>query len=92
VIAFPTPGHTPGHQSLYVKPSKGKAFIYCADALYTLENLEKFIPPGLAADIPGAMQNVNWFKLEDWIGVKIVPSHDPEYWAKHNWAPKVLVP
>ncbi|MCE5307608.1 MAG: N-acyl homoserine lactonase family protein, partial [Acidobacteriales bacterium] len=23
VIAFPTPGHTPGHQSLYVKPSKG---------------------------------------------------------------------
>ena len=37
VIAFPTPGHTPGHQSLYVKPSKGKAFIYCSDALYTLE-------------------------------------------------------
>jgi len=92
IIAFPTPGHTPGHQSLYVKPSKGKAFIYCVDALYTLENMEKSIAPGLAADIPGAMQNINWFKLEDWTGVKIVPSHDPEYWAKRAWAPRELVP
>jgi glyoxylase-like metal-dependent hydrolase (beta-lactamase superfamily II) len=92
VIAFPTPGHTPGHQSLYVKPATGKALIYCADALYTLENMEKFIAPGLAADIPAAMQNINWFKLEDWAGVKIVPSHDPEYWTKRAWAPKELVP
>jgi len=92
VMAFPTPGHTPGHQSLYVKPSTGKAFIYCADALYTLENMQQFVPPGLAADIPGAMQNVHWFKLEERRGVKIVPSHDPGYWAKRAWAPKELVP
>ncbi|MCL5669771.1 MAG: N-acyl homoserine lactonase family protein [Acidobacteria bacterium] len=92
VIAFPTPGHTPGHQSLYVKPSDGKAFIYCSDALYTLENMEKFIPPGLAADIPSAMQTINWFRFEEWTGVKIVPSHDPEYWSKHAWAPSELVP
>ncbi len=92
IIAFPTPGHTPGHQSLYVKPSKGAAFIYCADALYTLENMEKSIPPGLAADIPSAMQNINWFRFEDWTGVKIVPSHDPGYWTKHASAPRELVP
>lgn len=92
VMAFPTPGHTPGHQSLYVKLSTGEAFIYCADALYTLENMERFVPPGLAADIPGAMQNMQWFKFEERRGVKIVPSHDPGYWAKHAWAPKELVP
>ena len=93
VIVFPTPGHTPGHMSIYVKPSNGPAFIYAADALYTLENMLKFIPPGLAADIPQAMINISWFKLDNMIGcAKIVPSHDPAYWAKHPWAPKTMVP
>jgi N-acyl homoserine lactone hydrolase len=94
VIAFPTPGHTPGHQSLYVKPTGGRAFIYTADALYTLESMEKSIPPPplLVADLSALMQTINWFKLEDWTGVAIVPSHDPEYWAKRAWAPAELVP
>lgn len=92
VLAFPTPGHTPGHQSLYVKLPTGQEFIYCADALYTLENMERFVPPGLAADIPGAMQNVRWFQFEQRRGVKIVPSHDPGYWANRAWAPKEFAP
>ncbi len=92
VMVFPTPGHTPGHQSLYVKPSTGKPFIYCADALYTLEIMERLVVPGLATDIPATMQNVHWFKLEERQGVTIVPSHDPGYWAKRTWAPKELVP
>ena len=92
VIAFPTRGHTLGHQSLYVKPSKGRPFIYCADAMYTLENMEKSIPLGLAADAPGAIQNIQWFQLEEWTGVKIVPSHDPEYWKQRALAPKEFVP
>ncbi len=92
VIAFPTPGHAVGHQSLYVRPTRGKPFIYAADALYTLENMEKSIPPALAENLPETMQSINWFKLEDWEGVTIVPSHDPEYWAKRAWAPAELVP
>ena len=92
VIAFPTPGHTLGHQSLYVKPSVGKAFIYAADALYTLECMEKSIPPAVAADFSATMQNIHWFKLANLAGVTVVPSHDPEYWAKHAWAPAELVP
>lgn len=92
VIVLPTPGHTPGHQSLYVKPSAGAPFIYCADALYTLENMEKFIAPALATDIPRTMQNINWFKFEAQLGVSIVPSHDPEYWAKRAWAPQEFSP
>ncbi len=92
VIAFPTPGHTLGHQSLYVKPSVGKAFIYAADALYTLECMEKSIPPALAADFSATMQNIHLFKLEDLAGVTVVPSHDSEYWAKRAWAPAELVP
>jgi glyoxylase-like metal-dependent hydrolase (beta-lactamase superfamily II) len=75
-----------------VKLSTGKDFIYCADALYTTENMDKLIAPGLAADIPCTMLNIKWFNLQELIGIKIVPSHDPQYWAKHGWAPKELVP
>lgn len=92
VIVLPTPGHTPGHQSLYVKPSAGQAFIYCADALYALESMENYVPPALAADMGGTMQNINWFKFESLAGVRIIPSHDPGYWAKCAWAPQEWVP
>ncbi len=92
VIVLPTPGHTPGHQSLYVKLTSGQAFIYCSDALYMLESMEKFIAPALASDIDGTMQNINWFKFEELRGVRIIPSHDPGYWAKRAWAPQELVP
>jgi len=89
VILYPTPGHTMGHQSLYVKPTKGKAFLYTADALYTLENMVKDIPPGLAADIPQSLLNSTWYKMNEMAGIRIVPSHDPGYWkANKNWAPK----
>lgn len=92
VIVLPTPGHTPGHQSLYVRSSAGPAFIYCADALYALESMEKLIPPALAWDVGATMQNINWFRFEEQTGVRIVPSHDPGYWARRAWAPQELVP
>ena len=48
IVAFPTPGHTQGHQSLLVKPKGSKPLILAADAMYTLENMRDAIPPGLA--------------------------------------------
>jgi glyoxylase-like metal-dependent hydrolase (beta-lactamase superfamily II) len=93
VIVFPTPGHTPGHMSLFVKSSKG-TFIYCADAMYTIENMDKMIGPGLAWDIPQSLISLGWFKLESMQGgVKIIPSHDPVYWDKKGFSEKkVFVP
>ncbi len=93
IVAIPTPGHTRGHQSLYVKPSKGTPFVYAADALYTLEGLEKMTPPGLAADLSLTMLNVSWFKFIGAAGnIKIVPSHDPVYWAKKGWGNTAFAP
>lgn len=54
--------------------------------------MDKLIAPELAADIPCAMLNIKWFNLQELIGIKIVPSHDPQYWTKREWAPKELVP
>ncbi|TAL33665.1 MAG: N-acyl homoserine lactonase family protein [Spirochaetes bacterium] len=81
VVVFPTPGHTPGHESMMVKAG-GKSFIFCSDANYTLENMIEAIPPGLAWDLPQSLQGLYVFKVMKWLhpSVEIVPSHDPTYW------------
>ncbi|MGO9568196.1 MAG: N-acyl homoserine lactonase family protein [Desulfomonilaceae bacterium] len=88
LVAFPTPGHTDGHQSLFVKRISGKPLILAADAMYTIENMRDAIPPGLAMDIPVAVQGLCVFKLMNYIGAEVVPSHDPEYWETKPLAPK----
>ncbi|MGV7930300.1 MAG: N-acyl homoserine lactonase family protein [Spirochaetota bacterium] len=91
VVLFPTPGHTPGHQSMMVKQSNGTVAILCADAEYTLENMNEAIPPGLAWDIPQSTQALYIFKVMQWMNsnVSIVPSHDPKYWSNKPLAPKL---
>ena len=90
VIAFPTPGHTEGHQSLAVKSYDGKQLILCADAMYTLENMLDAIPPGLAWDVPRAVEALTIFKVLSMIGNELVPSHDPEYWKAKKLAPNLF--
>jgi len=90
VIAFPTPGHTEGHQSLAVKSYDGQQLILCADAMYTLENMLDAIPPGLAWDVPRAVEALTIFKVLSMIGNELVPSHDPEYWKAKKLAPNLF--
>lgn len=90
VVAFPTPGHTPGHQSLLVKLSTGKKLVLAADAMYTMENMIEAIPPGLAWDIPQSVEALYVFKIMKLIGGEVIPSHDPEFWKKKPLAPKAF--
>jgi N-acyl homoserine lactone hydrolase len=90
VVAFPTPGHTPGHQSLLVKQTGGKTLVLAADAMYTVENMQEAIPPGLAWDIPQSLQALYVFKAMKFAGLGVVPSHDPSYWKAKPLAPKTF--
>lgn len=90
LVAFPTPGHTDGHQSLLVRQTSGKPLVLAADAMYTIENMRDAIPPGLAMNIPVATQALYVFKLMGLIGADVVPSHDPGYWEKKPLAPKTF--
>lgn len=90
VIVFPTPGHTPGHQSVLVKTSSGDNLILAQDACYTLENLFASIPPGLAHDIPDAMVNIHHFNAMSILGGQIVPPHDPDWWSGKPLGPQKL--
>ena len=91
LVAFPTPGHTPGHQSLMVKLGGGKKMILCSDAGYTIENVMEAIPPGLAWDIPQSLEGLYIFKVMKFLGAEIVPSHDPDYWKNKPLAPNLFV-
>jgi N-acyl homoserine lactone hydrolase len=90
IVAFPSPGHTPGHQSLLVNCGGGKRLILAADAMYTVENMVDAIPPGLAWDIPRSLQALNIFKVMSYMDTEVVPSHDPGYWKKQTLAPKLF--
>jgi len=90
IVMFPTPGHTAGHQSLMVRASNGKSYVLTADAQYTNENMYEAVPPGLAYNIPDAVQGLYTFKIMSFLDddVRVVPSHDPEYWKDKPLAPK----
>lgn len=91
VLVFPTPGHTPGHQSLLVRTKAGQNLILAQDACYTLENMVANIPPGLASDIPDAMVNIHHFKTMSAVGVQVVPPHDPDFWKGKPLAPQKFI-
>lgn len=88
VVVFPTPGHTPGHQSVFVQTGEGQSLILAQDACYTLENMVANIPPGLAFDIPRALTNTNHFKVMTYAGMHLVPPHDPDWWKGKPLAPQ----
>ena len=90
ILAIPTVGHTPGHQSLLVRTSNGKNYILAQDACYTLENMFAAIPPGLAHDIPDSMANIYHFKAMTVIGAQLIPPHDPDWWQGKPLGPQKL--
>ena len=78
VVAFPTPGHTVGHQSVAVETDDGTVVV-AADAVPTFENVdhETSVPRRLA----GAMDQVAWWESATEVldrGDVILPGHD---WA-----------
>jgi len=89
VVAFPTPGHTPGHQSVLVRTERGN-MILAQDACYTLENMMASIPPGLAWNVPMSLIPLYTFKIMNAMGAHIVPPHDPDFWKNKPVAPEAF--
>jgi glyoxylase-like metal-dependent hydrolase (beta-lactamase superfamily II) len=87
VVAVPLPGHTPGIQALMVKLNNGGRVILCSDILYTMENLDKNILPGVLADPSDILQSFNMLRILRSLNVAIVPSHDPGFYIGKALAP-----
>lgn len=78
VVAFPTPGHTVGHQSLAVETDAGTTVI-AADAVPTFENVDR--EEGTPARRGLAMDDIAWWESASDVlsrGDRILPGHE---WA-----------
>lgn len=86
VRVVPTPGHTPGHQSLVVDaggPLPRPGYIFCADAADLTENIEEDLPVGTAIGVPPESTLVAIRALRALgaaLGYTLVPGHDPFAW------------
>ena len=78
VVAFPTPGHTVGHQSLAVDTDAGTTVI-AADAVPTFSNVDR--EAGVPEQLGGAMDQIAWWESAAEVlgrGDTILPGHDWE--------------
>lgn len=75
VVLIPTPGHTPGHQSVIVE-AKDKKIVYCGDAIMLRENLERRNIPGVLHNPVQALESID--KLRNIKNAHYIFSHDNE--------------
>ena len=89
LVLVPTPGHTPGHQSLLVTLGSGKKVFLTGDAVWARENYQKPAPKGwlirhLEEDGPEAWETTLKIRkfAEDNPDVLVIPGHDPHLWKE----------
>ena len=83
-----TPGHTPGHQSLFIRLDDMGEILLAADSCYTDEILDQEIVPGLVWNREVALQTIRRLKMaRDQQNIKIIAGHDPKAWSNFNLSP-----
>ena len=80
IRCVPMPGHTPGHQAVYVATDSGTSII-CGDAaMNVVTNVERQVAPGFLDSMADTMKGLRKLKRE---GTHILPTHDPDVFAKY---------
>jgi N-acyl homoserine lactone hydrolase len=91
VSVVKTPGHTPGHQSVLVRKSDGKHYIFAGDAVPLMENMERKIPLSNTCSAKQCMDSLYRIEhLAEIVGAKIVPSHDMVAYENLKKCPEAL--
>lgn len=91
VVALPTPGHTAGHQSLWIRGG-GRHFVLTSDACYTREHFEKTILPSNAFDSRRMTESLALLRgMRERQGVELLYGHDAAQWRELPHAPKPLI-
>jgi N-acyl homoserine lactone hydrolase len=88
VIIFPTPGHTPGHQSMLVK-GKDRAYILVGDAAYDRAKMQARCLPGLLWN-PDALVE-SWERIEEMQrrhDAELIFTHDLDFAENVKLAPE----
>jgi N-acyl homoserine lactone hydrolase len=86
VVLLPTPGHTPGHQSLKLRLDSGE-IVLAADACYLCRTLRERHLPGMTHDREQMLQSLDRLEGLEKGGARIFFGHDPEFWRGVKQAP-----
>ncbi len=91
VSVFKTPGHTPGHQSVLVRQSNGKSFIFAGDAVPLMENMERKAPLSNTCNAKDCVDSLYRIEhLAHIVGAEIVPGHDMAVYENFKQSPEPL--
>jgi len=89
VVCIPTPGHTPGHQSLRVRIGK-EDVVLTGDACYLRRTLEALHLPTAAFDREQMLASLRRLRALRDGGTVIITGHDPDMWQTIPQAPDLL--
>jgi glyoxylase-like metal-dependent hydrolase (beta-lactamase superfamily II) len=80
VVCIPTPGHTPGHQSLRVRLTD-REVVLCADCAYFADTLAGGALPPIGHDHEQQAASIGTLAALGRAGATLVPGHDPSVFA-----------
>ena len=86
VICIPTPGHTPGHQSLKVRTARGDA-VLTGDACYFCRTLRERRLPRFVFDREAMLASLDRLEALEKGGAKLFFGHDADTWQGVPQAP-----
>ena len=75
VTCIPTPGHTPGHQSLRVRLAD-REIVLCADCAYFTETLDGGPLPAIGHDHAQQATSIEQLRAMRSAGATLIPGHD----------------
>jgi glyoxylase-like metal-dependent hydrolase (beta-lactamase superfamily II) len=83
MVLIKAPGHTPGHQMVYVRVDQGREYLFIGDVAWTLANVTQLkLRPAVTMrrineDAAALMHQLRWVKdAMDREGLVVIPSHD----------------
>src|SRR5262249_42495962 len=89
VVCVPSYGHTPGHQSLRLRPESGDA-VLAADACYFCQTLRERRLPRYVFDREAMMEALDRLAALEERGARIFFGHDPAFWRTVPQAPTAI--
>src|SRR5205823_3035 len=89
VVCLPTPGHTPGHQSLKVRLDGGEV-VLAADACYFSRTLKARRLPPRAHDHGEMLRSLDKLAALEAAGARIFFGHDSAFWTTVPQGPEAI--
>lgn len=88
VVMIPTPGHTPGHQSLLVR-TNGGAVLLLSDAVFEVDKMRKRVLPTITWNPDEMVASYDYIEeVEQKHNAELIPAHELEFRKRIRLAPE----